>query len=104
MPTSDSGNTPPPIGKESSSNDYDPYHPPNNRLIRWWLLCRSSVSLLGRGLWITNPDHLVGIPIRRSKVMATSSTIPSTPTPENAVIIGTVVRGLLFAFGPALAT
>jgi hypothetical protein len=36
--------------------------------------------------------------------MATSSTVPSTPSPENAVLIGTVVRGLLFAFGPALAT
>jgi hypothetical protein len=36
--------------------------------------------------------------------MATSSTIPSTPTPETTVLIGTLVRAALLILGPTLAT
>jgi hypothetical protein len=103
MPTSDSGNTPPPTGK-GSSNDGD--HPPhcNNRPFQWWILRRPAISLLGRGLWTSSLNHLVSVPVRRDTVMATSSTVPSTPNPETAVLIGTGVRAFLMIFGPILAT
>jgi hypothetical protein len=36
--------------------------------------------------------------------MPTSATVPSTPNPETAVLIGTGVRAFLMIFGPVLAT